>query len=181
VTMADNAAAEVSWSARNRADQELPAVLDFFTEADFYFQTALPDQLSEAEIIRLLGDDTRLLLADGEPVGLWALRSGVSGHFQLLFRLRAAAPDSWWAAAYKEITDALLWGTETVRVTVPAFEFDPRLPRILRGIGLTDEGLLVGVVLHRGRRYGRHYFAQLWAREPPASEHDPAAQGRGKR
>jgi hypothetical protein len=169
MTMTGTTAPAVAWSARRPADEDLPVVAGFFTEPDFYYRTALPDQLCEAEITRLLGDDTRLLLADGESVGLWAMRSVdyVSAHYELSLRLVASTPDEWWAAACREVITATRWRTEVVRLTMPAFEFDLRLPRILRGLGLTDEGLLSGVVTHRSGRYGNRYFSQLWAEESP--------------
>jgi hypothetical protein len=181
MTMMDSAAVTVAWSARPCTGQGLLAALDFFTEPDFYFRTALPDQLSEAEIVQLLGDSARLLLADSEPVGLWVVDcpSAISSHYELHFRLRRSAPDEWWGAAYQQIVAAQLWRNETVRVTVPAFEFDSRLPRILRALGLAYEGLLSGVVLYRGRRYGLHYFAQLWVDESPRFRLAPSDQEEG--
>ncbi|MER5439011.1 hypothetical protein [Streptomyces sp. NPDC002790] len=152
------------WSAHPYTEADLPTVLAFFTEPDFYFRTVHPGLAAEAEIVALLDEDTRVLCADGEPVGLYAMAptDGVSAHYELDFRLRHCAPDTWWTAAYREIEAGLRERTEAVRLTVTAGEFDSRLLGILRGLPLTEEGVLEHVVLHRGSYRGYHHFVQLW-------------------
>ncbi len=165
-----------SWSWRTWSDDDLGTVLGFFDEPDFYFRTTLPALLSEAEIARL-SEGCHLLLADGDPVGMWTVESVVdrSAHYELAFRLRAGTPDAWWADAYRRIAAGLAWRSEVVRLTVPVFEFDERLLRILRGLGLDEEGLLEAVVLNNGRLYGQYSFAQVRGDGFPLRQ--PAAPG----
>jgi hypothetical protein len=154
------------WSARPYTDQDRDAVLDLFGEPDFYFRTTQPDTRPEWEILALLDDDTRVLLADGTPVGLFALEGVGSDHGchrQLHLRLTAAAPAHWWESAYREVVRGVRWRHELVRITFTAGEFDDRGLRAARALGLTDEGTLADVVLHEGRPYGYVYFSQIWA------------------
>jgi hypothetical protein len=157
------------WSARAMSDVDRPAVLEFFTEPDFHYRSPQPDLLSEAEIVRLLDEDTRVLLADGEPVGLYALEpmgSEHGCHYQLHLRLRASAPTVWWTAAYEEIVRAARWRSQLVRLTALVGEYDERGLGAADAIGLTREGTLAGVVVRGGRRYGYVYFSQIWTPQP---------------
>lgn len=156
------------WSVRPCSDADRAAVLDFFSEPDFFFRTAQPDTLSEAEVLDLLGDDTRVLLADGEPVGLYALEGNGSEHgchYSLALRLRAAAPSAWWAEALREVIRALRWRQELIRLSVHVGEFDARGLSAARAAGLTEEGTLAKVTIHDGDRYGTVFFSQIWAPE----------------
>jgi hypothetical protein len=164
MTASHEPGASVRWSSRQFRESDRDAVLRLFTAPDFYFRDPQPELLSEPEIITLLAD-AHVIEADGEPVGLHAVEpvgARHACHFRLDFRLSADQPDSRWQTAYREIVLALRERTEVVRVTVLAAEFDRRLTGILRGLGLTEEGLLADVVLHRGRRYGYRFFAQIW-------------------
>jgi hypothetical protein len=161
------AAAPVWWSSRPFRQADRDAVLRLFTAPDFYFRDPQPDLLPEQEIITLLAE-AHVIEDGGEPIGLYALEPTGADHgchFRLDFRLRADQPDSLWQLAYREIVLALRDRTELVRITVQAGEFDHRLTGVLRQLGLTEEGLLAGVVLHRGRRCGYRFFSQIW--EPP--------------
>ncbi|GAA3226357.1 hypothetical protein GCM10020256_36740 [Streptomyces thermocoprophilus] len=92
------------WSARPFTARDREPVLAFFTEPDFHFRTAQPDTRSEAEIDALLDDSTRVLLADGEPVGLYGVEdvgSEHGSHIQLDLRLRGSAPDTWWRRRWR--------------------------------------------------------------------------------
>jgi RimJ/RimL family protein N-acetyltransferase len=152
------------WTSRPYGDADREAVLGFFTEPDFFFRTAAPDTRPEWEILELL-DDTEVLLADGEPVGLWAVEDvsvAHSCHLQLHLRLTAAAPAAWWATAYTEVIRALRWRREVVRLTVQIGEYDQRGLATLRGLGFTEEGTLAEVVVREGRRYGYVYFSRIW-------------------
>jgi hypothetical protein len=155
-----------AWSARAYSHSDSGDVLAFFAEPDFFFRTAEPDTRPEWEIRKLLGEDTRLLLADGEPAGLYALEGvgSESGcHYQLHLRLQAAAPGAWWHSAFTEIVRAHAWQQELVRLTVRVGEFDGRGLDFARSAGLTEEGTLAGVVRHAGQRYGYVSFARIWA------------------
>jgi hypothetical protein len=155
-----------AWSARACSDSDYDDVLAFFSEPDFFFRTAEPDTRSEWEIRKLVGADTRLLLADDEPAGLYALEGfgGEHGcHYQVHLRLRAAAPNAWWHSAFEEIVRALTWKKELVRLAVQVGEFDGRGLAFARSLGLTEEGTLASVVRHGGQRYGYVFFARIWA------------------
>ncbi|WP_410573318.1 hypothetical protein [Amycolatopsis sp. cmx-4-61] len=154
------------WSARACAAADRSAVLALFADPGFFFRTDRPDTRPEAEIDRLLGDDTRVLCADGEPVGLYALEHEGSEHgchYVLDLRLRSDLPTHWWHAAYREIVRALRWRREVVRLSVRFPEFDPAGLAFARSAGLTEEGTLAGVTTHEGRRRGTVFFSQVWA------------------
>lgn len=153
------------WSSRACTEQDRDEVLALFTESDFYFRTEQPDTRPEWEILELLDDDTRLLLVDGRPVGLYALEGEGSAHgchYALYLRLRAAAPVSWWQSAYQEIVRAFRWRREIVRLVMRLPEFDERGRQIAHVLGLTEEGILAEVTVYDGRRHGQVFFAQIW-------------------
>lgn len=155
----------VAWASRPCTDADRPDVLELFTEPDFFYRTAHPDTRPQWEVLDLVGSDTRLLLADGAPAGLFAaepMGSEHSGHLQLHLRLRAAAPDAWWPAAYRHIVHGLRWSGDLVRLTVQVGEYDERGLRAARAIGLTPEGTLAGVCVRGGRRHGSVFFSQIW-------------------
>jgi hypothetical protein len=157
-----------AWSARPCTDADRAVVLDLFADRGFHFRTELPDLLSECEVQRLVAD-AWLLVADGEPVGLYALTPsgrGHTGNFRLHLRLRASAPLSWWTSAYAEIVRSARWHTDVVRIGMRVGEFDDRGLAAARAIGLTEEGTLPGVVLSGGRRWGSVCFSQVWAVRP---------------
>lgn len=154
------------WSARPYAAPDREPVLAFFTEPDFHFRTAQPDTRSETEIDALLDEGTRVLLADGEPVGLYAVEdmgSEHGSHVQLDLRLRGSAPGAWWPAALEEVLRGLRWGRELVRVTVRVGSYDSRGLAAARAAGLTEEGTLGDVELHDGVRSGTVFFSRIWA------------------
>lgn len=156
----------MSWSSRAGTDGDQQAVLAFFTEPDFYFRTPHPELQSEADVSDLL-DGARVLLWDGKPVGLYATRPAGGpdspyGHYTLHLRLVHDVPDERWAEAYREVVRALRWRTEVVRVTAWVGDFDERGLRILRGLGLTEEGTYHDRVFRDGGRHGLRQFAQLW-------------------
>lgn len=158
-----------NWSSRSWHDQDRDEVLALFTESDFYFRTEAPDTRPEWEILALLDDDTRVLLADGRLAGLYALENDGSTHgchYRLHLRLRAAAPLSWWQSAYREVVRAARWQQEMVRLAMRFLEFDDRGLRAARTLPLVEEGTLTEVVVHDGRRRGEVFFAQIWV---PAS------------
>ncbi|HVK23845.1 MAG TPA: hypothetical protein VM677_21025 [Actinokineospora sp.] len=164
-TVATHSETIPDWSNRPYSAADLDDVLALFTESDFYYRTAIPDSRPQWEIVDLLGDDTRLLFADGALVGLYAVETvGQSHacHHQVHLRLRAAAPLSWWTAAYREVVAALRARREVVRLVVQVGEFDRRGLNAARAFGLIDEGTLAGVTVHNGQRAGYVYFAQIW-------------------
>ncbi|WP_320065737.1 hypothetical protein [Micromonospora sp. RTGN7] len=153
------------WSARAYAEADRDQVLAMFTEPDFYFRTAQPDTRPEWEILDLLGTDTEVLLADGEPVGLFVIEAQGAehgGHCHVHLRLRSDAPLSWWCQAYDEAVRALRWRREVVRISLLIGEYDQAGLRMARAVGLTEEGTLAEVVVHEGRRYGYVFFSQIW-------------------
>lgn len=155
-----------AWSARPFGDADRAAVLDFFTEPGFYFRTAEPDTLSEASVVALVGD-AHVLLADGEPVGLYAVEWPPQGrdhysHLHLSFRLRGSAPAGWWPSAYREIVRALRWRRDVVRLAVVYAEFDAGGVAAAGAIGLVDEGTLADVVSHGGERAAQRWYSQVW-------------------
>jgi hypothetical protein len=157
-----------AWTARPFCATDRAAVLDLFTEPDFFFRTTQPDTLSEAEVLALV-DGAHVLLADGEPVGLYALVliGGAQGcHYQFHLRLRATAPDSWWVSAYQEIARWARWRTEVVRFSVLINEFDERYLRIARSLRLIEEGDIGRVTVRHGQRYDLVCFAQIWVPQP---------------
>lgn len=159
------AAPPAAWSSRRPRDADRQAVLELFTEPDFFYRTAHPDTRPQWEILDLVGDGARLLFADGVLTGLYAAEptgSEHSGHLQLHLRLRAAAPDAWWPAAYRHIVRALRWSGDLVRLTVQFGEYDERGLRAARAIGLTPEGTLANVCVRGGHRYGSVFFSQVW-------------------
>ncbi|MGC5334059.1 hypothetical protein [Micromonospora sp. DT62] len=153
------------WSTRAFAEADRDQVLGMFTEPDFYFRTAQPDTRGEWELLDLLGTETEVLLADGEPVGLFATEAVGAEHgchYQLHLRLRSGAPPSWWCQAYDEAVRALRWRREVVRISVLVGEYDQAGLEAARAAGLTEEGTLADVVVHEGRRYGYVFFSQIW-------------------
>lgn len=153
------------WSATHWRLQDRTTVLDLFTEADFYFRTELPDTRSEREILALLGDDTRVLLADGELAGLYALENLGSEQgcsYVLRLRLRAGVPARWWCSAYEQIVCALRWRSEVVRLAMQFHDFDTRGLAFARSLGITEEGTLGALTVHDRRRRGQVWFARIW-------------------
>jgi hypothetical protein len=156
------------WSSRAFTEQDRDEVLALFTESDFYFRTWEPDTRPEREILELVGDDTRVLLADGQVAGLYALESEGSAHgchYVLHLRLRASAPLLWWTSAYHEVVRAARWRHEVVRLAIRFAEFDERGLRTAYALGLTNEGTLSGVIVRDGRRQGKVFFSQIWKPE----------------
>jgi hypothetical protein len=158
------------WTSRvPRDDQDQADILEFFTEPDFYFRTSRPAYLAEWEVSELTGPDTRLLLADGHPAGLYATEmagSAAGCHLALDLRLRATAPRDWWLSAYREIVRALRWQQEVIRLTLRFAEYDDRGLRAARRLGLAGEGTLREVLVQDGQRYGTAYFSQTWTPAP---------------
>jgi hypothetical protein len=158
-----------AWSARPYTDADRQAVLDLFTEPDFYFRTTDPETRSEAQVLDLIDEDVRVLLCDGEVVGLYA--AGHAGaehgcHLELDLRLSAALPAGAWPAAFAAVAAGLRWAAEVVRLEVIVPEFDERGLAFARGCGLREEGTLTDVLVHDGRRAGKVYFSQI--QEPTA-------------
>lgn len=153
------------WVSRPWQEHDRDEVLDLFAEPDFYYRTDVPDARPEWEILALLGDDTRVLLADGRLAGLYAVEEdGLPHgcHFRVHLRLRAAATLSWWCSAYQEVVAALRWHREVVRLATRFYEFDDRGLRVADALGLATDGTLADVVVHDGRRHGEVFFAQIW-------------------
>lgn len=157
--------ATFSWSARPVTDADHDAVLDFFTEPDFYFRTGRPATRPQWEVLSLLDEDTRLLSADGRPVGLYALET-MGGehacHFVLHLRLTARLRTDAWASAYRELVLALRWQREVVRLAVVVGEFDDRGLTAARLAGFTEEGVLTGHLVHDGHRRGSVFLSRIW-------------------
>jgi hypothetical protein len=154
-----------NWSSRPYTDADRAAVLELFTEPDFFYRTAHPDTRAQWEILELVGADTRLLSANGALAGLYAVEPAGADHAchqQLHLRLRASAPDAWWPAAYTEIVRALRWNGELIRLAMQIGEFDPRGLRAARAIGLTEEGTLANLCVRGGRRHGFVFYSQIW-------------------
>lgn len=152
------------WSSRPYSDADRAAVLALYTEPDFYFRTGDPDTRPEWEILALLDDDTHVLLADGEIVGLYAIEAAANSacHYRIEFRLRAGVPREWWQSAYRELVRANRWRREVIRLGLRFDEFDGRGLAFARSAGLREEGTLGAVSVHEGRRYGYVSFAQFW-------------------
>jgi hypothetical protein len=158
-----------AWTARRVADEDRSAVLALFTEPDFYFRTTEPSTRPEWEILALVDEDTRILLRDGRPAGLFAFTEVGAEHgchFELELRLSSALPLSDWSAAYEAAVAALRWRTEVIRVVTLFGEFDERGLAFARGHGLREEGTLAAAVVHDGRRYGRVFFSRIWELTP---------------
>jgi hypothetical protein len=157
------------WSCRPAAEADRDEILALFTEPDFYYRTDQPATRPEWEIWDLLGDDTRLLLADGRLAGLFAVEAAGPPHvchYLLHLRLRAAAPLAWWASAGAEVIRAARWRREVIRLAIRFPEFDSRGLAAAQAIGLTVEGTLPGVTVHDGQRQGRVFFARTWEPAP---------------
>jgi hypothetical protein len=152
------------WSSRPYSDADRDAVLALFTEPDFYFRTGDPDTRPEWEILALLDEDTHVLLADDEVVGLYGIESEANNacHYSMQLRLRAAAPLSWWRSAFAELVRANRWRREVVRLAMRFDEFDDNGLAFARSAGLREEGTLAAVTVHEGSRYGYVSFAQIW-------------------
>ncbi|WP_405581260.1 GNAT family N-acetyltransferase [Streptomyces sp. NBC_01190] len=165
VPLSTTAPAAFSWSARPVTEDDHAAVLDLFTEPDFYFRTQRPDTRPQWEILSLLDEDTRLLSADGRPVGLYALEA-VGGehacHYLLHLRLTARLRPDAWASAYRELIRALRWQREVVRLEVVIGEFDDRGLTAARQAGFTEEGVLAQHVVHDGHRRGSVFLSRIW-------------------
>jgi hypothetical protein len=158
-------AALPTWSSRPYTDADRDAVLELFTEPDFFFRTAHPDTRPQWEILALVDEDTRLLFANGALIGLYAAtQTGAEHacHMQLQLNLRSSAPEAWWPAAYAEIVRALRWRRAVIRLAMEVGEFDERGLRAARAIGLTEEGTLGNLCVRGGRRYGFVFFSQIW-------------------
>jgi len=154
-----------TWSSRPFTTADRAAVLELFTEPDFFYRTAHPDTRPQWEVLELVDADTRLLFADGVLTGLYApeyMGPEHSGHVKLHLRLRACAPDAWWPAAYRQVVRALRWSGDVVRLSLQIGEFDERGLRAARAIGLTPEGTLGNLCVRGGRRHGFVFFSQIW-------------------
>ncbi|MFJ2633181.1 hypothetical protein ACIO6U_14740 [Streptomyces sp. NPDC087422] len=159
------APASFAWSARPVTEADHDAVLDLFTESDFYFRTARPATRPQWEILALLDEDTRLLSADGRPVGLYALEAMGAEHachYVLHLRLTSRLRTDAWASAYRELVRALRWQREVVRLAVVVHEFDDRGLTAARLAGFTEEGVLTGHVVHDGHRRGSVFLSRIW-------------------
>lgn len=152
------------WSSRPYSDADREAVLALYTEPDFFFRTGDPDTRPEWEILSLLDEDTHVLLAADEVVGLYAVESEANNacHYSMQFRLRSCAPAAWWHSAFQELIRANRWRREMVRLALRFDEFDDRGLSFARSAGLREEGTLGAVTVHEGRRYGYVSFAQIW-------------------
>jgi hypothetical protein len=153
-------------SGRPYSAADSAAVLDLFTEPDFFYRTGSPDTLSEYDVLALLGDDTRVLLVDGQVAGLYSLQSTGSAngcHYELHLRLAGSAPDSWWEAAYADIVASVRARRELIRLVLLVGDYDEHGLRIAKTLGLTEEGTLKGVAMQAGRRGGYVYFSRIWA------------------
>ncbi|RBM20480.1 hypothetical protein [Streptomyces sp. PT12] len=158
-----------SWSSRPYTEEDDDEVLALFTEPDFHYRTDQPDTRPAWEIRRLIGDDTRVLLADGRVTGLYALSAEGADHgchYLLALRLKGSAPDAWWLDAYREILRAARWRHEIVRLSTRFGEYDARGLEIAARLGLVREGTLTGVTARDGQRHGLVFFSQIWT---PAS------------
>jgi hypothetical protein len=154
------------WENRDWRTHDRAEVLALFTEPDFFYRTETPDTRPEWELLELLGADTRVLLADGELAGLYAVENFGSEHgcyYLVQLRLRAGLPIDWWRSAFHELARAARWRREVVRLAVQFGEFDEYGLRVARSLDLTEEGTLAQVSVHGGRRHGQVYFAQIWA------------------
>jgi hypothetical protein len=153
------------WSARPFTDADLDAVLALFTEPDFHYRTHRPDTRPEWEILALLDQDTRLLLADGELVGLYAVETvgaDHASHVELQLRLSARMAPDLWTDAYRTIVAALRERREVIRLAWHLGEFDERGLAAARAAGLTEEGTVAELVVHEGRPSGLVFFSQIW-------------------
>jgi hypothetical protein len=140
-------------------------VLGFFTEPDFHFRTAWPDTRPEWEVLELLTEDTRLITADGVPVGLYEVEEigGVHAcHLQLQLRLTARLPLADWPAAYQEVMRGLRWEREVVRLSVLVGAYDERGLAAARLTGLREDGTLPDLLVRDGGRHGTVFFSRIW-------------------
>ncbi|HEY4023723.1 MAG TPA: hypothetical protein VGM75_33920 [Pseudonocardiaceae bacterium] len=156
-------------TARPYTEADRADVLNLFTQPDFFYRCQYPDTLSEKDIRALLGDDTHVVCADGAVIGLYALEliSSDNGcNYQLHLRCAAQVSDDEWQSLYHEVVRAVRERTEIVRLTQIFAEFDERGLRNARALDLTEEGTLAGVLARDGRRYGKVYFARIWAVRP---------------
>lgn len=156
---------ELLWTSRKIGESDYPTVLNWFREPDFYYRTVIPDTRPEWEIRELLDTDSRLLILNGEPAGLFAFESvgGEHGsHYQLQLRLRTGLPGTRWAEAYTAVVEAFRWRHEVVRLVLLVPEFDALGLAAARLLELTEEGTLTRIIAHRGSRYGHVFFSQIW-------------------
>lgn len=153
-----------AWTARPYTDADRKAVLDLFTEPDFYFRTTDPETRSEAQVLDLIDDGVRVLLHGGEVAGLYAAEHAGAEHgchLELELRLSAALPAEAWPDAFAAVDAGLRWAAEVVRLEVIVPEFDERGLAFARGCGLREEGTLTDVLVHDGRRAGKVYFSRI--------------------
>jgi hypothetical protein len=164
-TAAIPATTALRWSARPVTAADHDTVLDFFTEPDFCFRTHRPDTRPQWEVLSLLDEDTRLLSADGRPVGLYTVESSGGEHachYFLHLRLTARLRPDAWASAYRELVRALRWQREVVRLAVVVGEFDDRGLTAARQAGFTEEGVLAQHLVHDGHRRGSVFLSRIW-------------------
>jgi hypothetical protein len=154
----------VEWQLRPECGADLPVVLGWFTDPEFYFGTATPHLLSEPEIALMLQEpNTYLLYRDAQPVGLlrYEYMESYIGTVSVTLRLQSGVSFDLWARVLSLLPE-LVWGQlDFWRIQIVSMEFDVLLQRACAAAGYRDEGLLRNVYFARGRRWGARHFAML--------------------
>ncbi|WP_433271685.1 hypothetical protein ACQPZF_13270 [Actinosynnema sp. CS-041913] len=147
-----------------------------FESSDFCYRTTIPMTLGHADIRRLAAG-SRVVLADGLPVGLWSVDSLLwsaagqdvhSGLYLLHLRLASFVPVEWWRAVYRRVLDHLRDRQEVARISFEVNEFDLLGQDVAEALGLRAEGLLPDLVERDGRRWGRWTYGAVWPVAAPA-------------
>src|SRR5919202_3005970 len=89
----------VEWQLRRDCGADLPVVLRWFADPDFYFGTTTPHLLSEPEIVSLLDEpNTYVLHHDAQPVGLlrYEYMESYLGTVSVTIRLHSGASFDLW-------------------------------------------------------------------------------------
>jgi hypothetical protein len=170
----------VEWQLQSAEHTEdLPLVLRWFTDPEFYFGTSTPHLLSEPEIVSLLDEpNTYLVYHDMQPIGLLRTEYAESyaGTVALTLRLQRGTPFALWTSLLS-LLPALVWEQlDFWRIQVVCPEFDELLQRACAAAGYGDEGLLKNVYYARGRRWGARHFAVLRAANGRVARGQSSAQ-----
>ena len=157
----------IEWHLRRASAEDLPAVLGWFTDPEFYFGTTTPNLSSEPEIASLLDEpNTYMIDYDAQPIGLlrYEYMESYLGTVAVTVRLHKGVPFDLWCKLLL-LMPALVWSQlDFWRLQIVCMEFDELLQRACVAAGHSDEGTLQHIYSVRGRRWGARHFAVLRTR-----------------
>lgn len=169
----------VEWQLQRWREEDFPAILQWFTDPEFYFGTTTPHLLSEPEIAAILDEeDTYVLYHHAQPIGVLRheYAAPYAGTVLVTVRLWSGAPFDLWRQVLS-LLPLVVWGRlDFWRIQIVCMEFDDLLQRACAAAGYTDEGMLSHLYFAHGRRWGARHFAATRPRQQPVERRHSTAQ-----